>query len=177
MTQDPHQSLSSPTPRHSLHTLRLLPPSLKFPLRPSPQRAKRERQSQRNVAKPGPSRSGSNGRDAGKEVISPNRATLMPAAWPLIPRSRPRRSGSIKRLVLPSPRLQFTASRSDSLDTSPNTQGTQATTGNSGPCTQGGSWPADRSQRQLMNQFFPIHLTTTTRPPADPPCNRPNPRK
>jgi hypothetical protein len=75
MTRNVHQPLPSSSHAPSSQPLRLLPPSLKFPLRPSHQRAKRERQSQKQEAEPGPSRSGSNGHDAGKSTTSPDRVT------------------------------------------------------------------------------------------------------
>ena len=71
----------------------LLPPPHEVPHSPFDPEGGWGAKSQTKEAKPGPSRSGSNGHDAGMETNSPTRNAPPPAAWPLIPRSRTRRSG------------------------------------------------------------------------------------
>src|SRR5882724_6038909 len=99
-------------------------PTLKFPVRPSPQRANGERQKPIPQAKPRPLRSGSNGHDAGDPAtfriqgISPARGvTVDPAKQDAAQRSNTRNP-----LTNPDPKLSA-ASHRDSLVSTPNTQG------------------------------------------------------
>jgi hypothetical protein len=154
-------------------------PTFKFPLRPSPKRAKRERQSQKAAAKPRPSRSGSNGHDAGKENNPPpprlpraRGVAVDPAQQDGAQRSatkrvRHRHVGADPRVRPPYP----TASRSDPSSSSARPAGAAPTPpGTAAPGTPGGKLAGDSSQRQHIMQFFFFscppnnHTQTHTRP-------------
>jgi hypothetical protein len=115
-------------------------PHLKFPLRPSPQRAKRERQSQKSAAEPRPSRSGSNGHDAGNATPppTPRHSTARGVAVDPAQQDGAQRS-STGTFSFRTHAYSFIASQRDpSPSFCPTSRGTSTPPGTAAPGTPGG---------------------------------------
>ena len=164
-------------------------PPWKFPLRPSPQRAKRERQSQNNEAKPRPSRSGSNGHDAGKATQPPQPATSPARGVAVDPAQQARQqrppTGHTTRQQ-PHPNLPPHPRSGSLLSLLPIPRGTQNNR-KGGPGTPGESRSAYKEQRQSYLPILPVFrppnerdmnclqllkFTSTTSAPPDRPQQR-----
>jgi hypothetical protein len=137
-----------------------LPPTLKFPSRPSPQRARGERQN--------PSHKRSRARRAAAATpMTRQRRTHQryagganAAAWALIPRSRPRRSGRTQWNSPANPPVYRPPHRAAIPDyTSQTSEGSFDITVNSGPCTQGESWHAAASSASTSPQIFVFRIS------------------
>ncbi len=124
-----------------------LPPTLKFPVRPSRQRANGGRQLSHTQAKMRPSCSGSNRHDAGTATTFPTPVIHSARGVVVAPAEQDaaQRSMIWNPLTKPAPKTSRRVAPRFLILFCPTSQGSQDATVNSGPGTPGESWHAATS--------------------------------